>query len=50
MEAASMVQANPARLFFKRLFRRKLVLVATIVLGVIVLAALLAPWVAPCSP
>ena len=25
MEAASMAQANPARLFFKRLFRRKLV-------------------------
>ena len=50
MEAASMAQANPARLFFKRLFRRKLVLVATIVLGVIVLAALLAPWVAPFKP
>ena len=50
MEAASMAQANPARLFFKRLFRRKLVMMATLVLGVIVLAALLAPWVAPFKP
>jgi peptide/nickel transport system permease protein len=50
MDAMVMAQASPVRLFFKRLFRRKLVLIATLVLGVIVLAALLAPWVAPFKP
>ncbi|MDF2812287.1 MAG: transporter permease, partial [Microvirga sp.] len=37
-------------LFFRRMFRRKLVLVACVVLFVIVLMALLAPWVAPYEP
>ncbi len=50
MDAVTMSPSNPVRLFLKRLFRRKLVLMATIVLGVIVLAALLAPWVAPFKP
>ena len=36
--------------FLQRLFRRKLVLAAAIVLLVLILAALLAPWVSPFDP
>src|SRR5919112_5481790 len=41
---------NPTALFFRRLFRRKLVLVAFIVIVVIALAAILAPWISPYEP
>ena len=37
-------------LFFRRLFRRKLVLVAAIILTTIAILALLAPWAAPFDP
>ena len=37
-------------LFLKRLFRRRLVMLATVILGVFVLSALLAAWVAPFDP
>ena len=50
MSRNSMSQPSPIHLFFKRLFRRKLVFIATLVLGIIVLAAVLAPWVAPFKP
>jgi peptide/nickel transport system permease protein len=50
MSRDSMSQPSPIHLFFKRLFRRKLVFIATLVLGIIVLAAVLAPWVAPFKP
>jgi peptide/nickel transport system permease protein len=40
----------PALLFFRRLFRRRLVLISFAVLALIVLAALLAPYVSPYSP
>jgi peptide/nickel transport system permease protein len=36
--------------FLQRLFRRKLVLAAAIVLTVLILAALLAPWISPFDP
>lgn len=42
--------ANPVGLFMRRLFRRKLVMLAALVLSIIVVAALLAPWVAPFKP
>jgi peptide/nickel transport system permease protein len=42
--------SSPTALFFRRLFRRKLVLFAFVVLLVIVLMALLAPLIAPYSP
>ncbi len=48
--AAPVAAGSPARLFLKRLFRRKLVLVAAIVFMFIVLAAALAPLIAPYSP
>ena len=41
---------KPTVLFFRRLFRRKLVLVAFIVIVVIALAAILAPWISPYEP
>jgi peptide/nickel transport system permease protein len=41
---------TPGILFFRRLFRRKLVLVAFIVIVVIALAAILAPWISPHEP
>ncbi|WP_406855837.1 ABC transporter permease [Alsobacter sp. KACC 23698] len=41
---------SPALLFFRRLFRRKLVLVAALVLALLLLAALFAPWVTPFKP
>ena len=41
---------SSTRLFFQRLFRRKLVLIAFAMLALIVLLALLAPWIAPYSP
>ena len=37
-------------LFLKRLFRRRLVMLATVILGVFGLSALLAAWVAPFDP
>ena len=40
----------PALLFFRRLFRRRLVLISFAVLALIVLAALLAPYLSPYSP
>ncbi|KMO15676.1 peptide ABC transporter permease [Methylobacterium indicum] len=40
----------PALLFLRRLFRRKLVLVAALVLLAIVVVALAAPWVSPFDP
>jgi len=45
-----MSDAAPALLFFRRLFRRKLVLVSFVALALIVLLALLAPYVSPYSP
>lgn len=42
--------SGPVALFLRRLFRRKLVLVATILLAIVLLAALLAPWIAPFDP
>src|SRR3954453_17286367 len=42
--------ASPALLFFRRLFRRKLVLVAALILLALLMAALLAPWVSPFEP
>lgn len=44
------MSSTPAALFFRRLFRRKLVLFAFVMLLVIVLMALLAPLIAPYSP
>ena len=41
---------SPALLFFRRLFRRKLVLLAAAILLALVLSALLAPWVTPFDP
>jgi peptide/nickel transport system permease protein len=41
---------SPALLFLRRLFRRKLVLLAAVVLLALLLAALLAPWVSPFEP
>lgn len=41
---------SPALLFFRRLFRRKLVLAAALVLALLLLAALFAPWVTPFKP
>jgi peptide/nickel transport system permease protein len=38
------------QLFLQRLFRRKIVLLAAIVIGIILLLAILAPWIAPYSP
>jgi peptide/nickel transport system permease protein len=46
----AMSAPNPLLLFFRRLFRRKLVLAATILLAIIVLLALLAPLLAPYDP
>lgn len=40
----------PALLFLRRLFRRKLVLLAALVLLAIVVVALAAPWVSPFDP
>jgi peptide/nickel transport system permease protein len=37
-------------LFFNRLFRRKLILLAVVLLGIFVVGAILAPWVAPFDP
>lgn len=45
-----MTQTSPTFLFFRRLFRRRLVLAAAIVLAVIALLALLAPLLAPYDP
>lgn len=44
------MKAAPALLFFRRLFRRKIVLLAFAALAAIVVVALLAPYVAPYSP
>ncbi len=44
------MDAAPALLFFRRLFRRKLVLVAFLLLAFIVVVALLAPLISPYSP
>lgn len=44
------METNPLRLFFRRLFRRRLVMVAAIILGIIVVLAIFAPLVAPYSP
>ncbi|WP_230532059.1 ABC transporter permease [Microvirga roseola] len=41
---------SPAILFFRRMFRRKLVFAAFVILSVIMLMALVAPWVAPYEP
>ncbi|GGH29398.1 peptide ABC transporter permease [Alsobacter metallidurans] len=41
---------SPTLLFFRRLFRRKLVLAAALVLLSLLLGALLAPWVTPFKP
>jgi peptide/nickel transport system permease protein len=38
------------KLFFRRLFRRKLVLIATIILGFVAIMALAAPWISPFDP
>src|SRR5688500_3898530 len=45
-----MSQPSPILLFFRRLFRRKLVLAATVLLTIIALLALLAPILAPYDP
>jgi peptide/nickel transport system permease protein len=45
-----MAHNTPLVLFFRRLFRRRLVLAATIVLAIILLLALLAPLLAPYDP
>lgn len=44
------MDAAPALLFFRRLFRRRLVLVAFVALALIVVVALLAPYISPYSP
>ena len=44
------MDAAPALLFFRRLFRRRLVLVAFVALALIVVVALLAPYISPHSP
>ncbi|CAH1665526.1 dipeptide ABC transporter membrane subunit DppC [Hyphomicrobiales bacterium] len=41
---------SPVLAFFRSLFRRKLVLVATVVLAVVFVLAVLAPWLAPYDP
>jgi peptide/nickel transport system permease protein len=41
---------SPALMFLRRLFRRKLVLVAALLLAAVILVALLAPWVSPYDP
>ena len=43
-------RSAPAMLFLRRLFRRKLVLAAALVLLAIVVVALAAPWVSPFDP
>ncbi|MFH6783517.1 MULTISPECIES: ABC transporter permease [Methylobacterium] len=43
-------RSAPALLFLRRLFRRKLVLLAALVLLAIVIVALAAPWVSPFDP
>ncbi|WP_423793772.1 ABC transporter permease [Methylobacterium indicum] len=48
--AATSPMNAPALLFLRRLFRRKLVLVAALVLLAIVVVALAAPWVSPFDP
>ncbi|WP_420865468.1 ABC transporter permease [Methylobacterium indicum] len=48
--AATSPMNAPAFLFLRRLFRRKLVLVAALVLLAIVVVALAAPWVSPFDP
>ncbi|SDR54947.1 peptide/nickel transport system permease protein [Rhizobiales bacterium GAS113] len=45
-----MTQASPALLFLRRLFRRKLVLIGALVLTIIVIAAILAPFVTSFPP
>ena len=42
--------SSPALLFLRRLFRRKLVLVAAVLLAGVIIIALLAPWVSPYDP
>lgn len=42
--------ASPTFTFLKQLFRRKLVLVAALVLLVLAVAAIFAPWIAPYDP
>ena len=41
---------SPALLFFRRLFRRKLVLAAALTLALLLLCALFAPWITPFKP
>ena len=41
---------SPVRAFLRSLFRRKLVLVATLVLGIAFALALFAPWISPFDP
>ena len=41
---------SPALAFFRSLFRRKLVLVAALVLAVVFVLAVLAPWISPYDP
>lgn len=48
--AATSPMNAPALLFLRRLFRRKLVLVAALVLLAIVVVALAAPWISPFDP
>lgn len=38
------------KLFFRRLFRRKLVLIATLILGFVAIMAIAAPWISPFDP
>ena len=45
-----MAQNSPLILFFRRLFRRRLVLAASVLLAIIVLLALFAPLLAPYDP
>jgi peptide/nickel transport system permease protein len=42
--------SNAYALFFRRLFRRKLVLIASVILLLVFILALLAPWVSPYDP
>lgn len=47
---AAAFRSAPAMLFLRRLFRRKLVLAAALVLLAIVVVALAAPWISPFDP